>query len=146
MAIDKTIGAPPPLGYRLAWQPFWRTAAWILLLLVVILSVVPSGMPTGFDGGDKLQHLSAYMILGFFFAVLYPRRRPVVLLGLLLLGVLLEAVQGLLPVRVASPFDMLANTLGVLLGGLLAGSPAGGLFVWLESRLMRARGIRHSNS
>ncbi|WPL10769.1 putative integral membrane protein [Thiorhodovibrio litoralis] len=136
---------PAPLpSTQLIWQPFWRLSAWLLVVLVVILSVVPTGVPAGFEGGDKLQHLLAYMVLGFWFAVLYPRERRLILLGLILLGAALEAVQGLVPARMASPFDLLADALGVFLGVLLARSPAQGLFGWVERRL--AAGVGHSQS
>ncbi|WPL15769.1 putative integral membrane protein [Thiorhodovibrio winogradskyi] len=115
---------------------FWRGIAWLLVILVVVLSVLPTSVPPGFDGGDKLQHLLAYAVLGFFFAVLYPRHQRLALLGLILLGALLEWVQGLLPVRVASLPDWLADALGVLLGIWLAQSRARALFAWLEQKIL----------
>jgi VanZ family protein len=36
--------------------------------------------------------------------------------GCLLTGVIIEAAQGLMPLRTASPYDMLANSIGVLMG------------------------------
>lgn len=123
---------------QLRWQPWWRFSAWGLLALVVVLSLLPTGVPAGFEGGDKLQHLLAYMVLGFWFAVLYPRQRRLSLLGLILLGAALEVAQGLVPARMASPFDGLADALGVVLGIWLARSPAQGLFSWIERRLLKA--------
>jgi VanZ family protein len=43
-----------------------------------------------------------------------------VAVGCLLTGVLIEAVQGLMPLRTASPYDMLANTVGVVMGLLIS--------------------------
>jgi VanZ family protein len=41
-------------------------------------------------------------------------------LGCLLTGVLIELAQGLMPPRTASPYDMLANSIGVLMGLLIS--------------------------
>jgi VanZ family protein len=38
----------------------------------------------------------------------------------LLTGVIIEAAQGLMPLRTASPYDMLANSIGVLMGLLVS--------------------------
>lgn len=131
--VDESLASGLP-----AWLTVWRGVAWLLVLVVTALTVSPSTVPPGFDGGDKLQHLLAYMVLGFCFAVLYPRERRLSLLGLILLGAALEGVQGLLPVRMASPFDLLADALGVLLGIQLARSRARNLFGWLEQRILAA--------
>lgn len=145
--MNKHQSGPPARGLEdpLVWLPVWRLSAWLLVVVVVVLSLVPTGVPTGFEGGDKLQHLLAYMVLGYWFAVLYPRQQRLSLLGLILLGAVLEGVQGLVPARMASPFDLLADALGVMLGARLAGTRARGLFAWLEQRL-RTLGIGHNNS
>jgi VanZ family protein len=41
-------------------------------------------------------------------------------LGCLLTGVLIELAHGLIPLRTASPDDMLANSIGVLMGLLIS--------------------------
>ncbi|WP_051023850.1 VanZ family protein [Thiorhodovibrio frisius] len=135
--MNKHPDGSPLAADSLRWRWFWRLGAWLLLVLVVVLSLLPSSVPPGFEGGDKLQHLLAYMVLGFCFAALYPRKRRLILLGLIFLGAGLEGLQGLVPARDASLFDLLADALGVWLGLLAAGSPAGALFAWLEQRLSR---------
>jgi len=72
---------------------------------------------TGVDNGDKLGHLLAYFSLMAWWGQLDPRRGR--LLGLfLLLGLLLECLQGLIPERQPSSLDMLANAAGAGLGWL----------------------------
>lgn len=68
--------------------------------------------------GDKLGHLAAYGSLMFWFALLYPERalRWRYALGFVAMGIGLEFVQGGLAYRTFDVLDMLANTIGVLLG------------------------------
>ncbi len=67
---------------------------------------------------DKLEHVVAYAALCVTGAIAYPRKlaRSKLLLGLVLYGVALEALQSIVPGRVASIADVSANTLGVVVG------------------------------
>lgn len=70
---------------------------------------------------DKLVHASMFALLGWLGArswLLAPQRWRLVI-GLLLLGVLTEALQSLIPGRSASLGDWLADALGVAAGLLL---------------------------
>jgi VanZ family protein len=70
---------------------------------------------------DKVLHFMAYFALAAMAAAAFKERRPVVLagLGLMLLGGLLEILQGLVG-RDMSAFDELANVAGILVGGVVA--------------------------
>lgn len=75
---------------------------------------------------DKLVHASLFAVLGGLGvrAWLSQRQRWRVVAGLLLLGVLTEVLQSLIPGRSASVGDWLADALGVGIGVLLLRSVA----------------------
>lgn len=79
---------------------------------------------------DKLVHASLFVVLGALAARGWPRPRQRwrALAGLLLLGVLTEALQSLIPGRSASLGDWLADALGACVGLYLRPlAPAGGI-------------------
>lgn len=90
------------------------------------------GLPAWFDYGvvEFLANVIMFVPLGLFFFLLAPRGwrwlGPILGLGL---SVLIEACQlAALPQRVASPFDVLANVLGTLVGTFAA---------WIMLRVLR---------
>jgi VanZ family protein len=97
------------IGLGLGWG--WAAA-------IVWLSLTPSPLRVDVDYGDKLGHFGAYGLLMFWFALLYPSwpLRARYMIGFIVMGVVLEFVQGLLGHRVFDVVDMLANATGVLLG------------------------------
>lgn len=114
----------------------WLFLGWFGIALLVWLSLVNISLHTGVKHGDKWVHLLAYSLLMSWFVQLY-RRWPLILLHgfvLVLLGVALEFMQQ----RTGRQFDiadMLANTLGVTLGGVTALTPLRDRLLWLERKL-----------
>lgn len=112
------------LGLRSTLKPFRRPRLWAGLWCAAIAAVVvaslapPPPMPP-VDGGDKIGHFLAYTALAAGAVQLYARW-PSLLgagLGLVLLGIGLEWAQGALTEsRQMERADMLANTLGVIVG------------------------------
>jgi VanZ family protein len=90
-------------------------AGWAWAGAIVWLSLTPAPPDVGIDQGDKLGHFVAYGWLMFWFAQLYARRLPWAA-GFVALGIALEFLQGALGYRTFDALDMVANTLGVLLG------------------------------
>ena len=92
------------------------------LLAVIALSVIPQGAMPDIGVSDKLGHIAAYAALALAGGIAYRRARSLFMLaaGLLLLGVGLELVQALLPGRLASGYDLLANMVGITLGSAAA--------------------------
>lgn len=106
--------------------------------IVVYLSLVPAPPQLEVTYGDKLQHIAAYAAMAYWFAMLEITSRGkkrVAMVALILLGVLLEFLQGQSGYRTFDAGDILANTMGVLIGGTIASSAAGVLLAWLERRL-----------
>lgn len=98
-----------------------RLALCAYAALIAWLSLTTQDAPPLGDW-DKLAHGSAYLGFALIALVASRNRREhlVLCLVILLYGGLLECLQGLLPPRTPSLFDMLANTLGVGAGLWLA--------------------------
>ena len=119
-------------NYRRAWL----AGGWLLVGLVVYLSLTPQPpQPVSFAQSDKLEHGFAYASLSLWFCQLYlsTRSRMMVIAGLFGLGVALEFLQGWSGYRYFDVWDMVANSIGVLLGFILVRTPLGRLFISLEA-------------
>jgi VanZ family protein len=101
----------------------WLVSGWILVVLAVIVSIVPSSeLPQVGGISDKLEHAVAYSALALWFAGIYPKSRyPLIGVGLLVMGIVIEGLQGAMNLgRQADMRDVYANTLGIVSGLLLA--------------------------
>jgi len=122
------------LNYRFAWL----TGGWLLVGLVVYLSLVQHPPePLSFEHADKLEHVFAYAALSIWFCQIYltGRSRMVVVIMLVGLGASLECLQDWMGFRNFESLDMVANTLGVLIGIILVQTPLGRLFVLIEKAM-----------
>lgn len=106
-----------------------RLAFWICLAIVLILSLTKDPDPSLGTGWDKSNHLLAFAVLALLGRLSYPGRRLLLPLGLLGYGLLIEVLQSMTGYRSADIEDLLADTLGILLGCLLA---SGGM--WIKRR------------
>jgi VanZ family protein len=105
---------------KLHFPRFWQGIGWLMVAVVCWLSLTPNPPePPGLLGWDKAQHLLAYGGLMFWFRQVFHRhwRWPAFLTGL---GMMLEFLQGFTGARTPDLFDVIANTMGVLLGVVLA--------------------------
>lgn len=95
-----------------------RALPFIVVLGVILFSGLrPEPVPQVFDQQDKLHHMLGFAAMIFTLRLAFPQWRVVwTLLTCLSAALLIEIGQSFLPNRQASPGDMLANTLGVLLG------------------------------
>ncbi len=101
-------------------RKLWLSIGWLLVALVAYLSLVPDPPTIDVAGSDKVAHVLAYGTLMLWFLQLYPiHRRPIIVVGLIALGILLEFLQGLTAARSSEYIDMVANTGGVMLGWVL---------------------------
>jgi VanZ family protein len=107
----------------------WLVSGWILVVLLVIASIVPSrDLPSLGGISDKTEHALGYAVLALWFAGIYPRTRyPLIGVGLLVMGIVIEGVQGAMQVgRQADLRDVYANTIGIVCGLVLALAWLGG--------------------
>lgn len=134
------LGIDPPLP--LVYPVLWRTVAWVLVLVTVVLSLLPQPptLPNVF-GWDKALHALAYLVLMWWFRSVYGShwRWPLFLFGL---GVGLEVLQGLTGIRTPDFHDVIADGLGILTGAALAPAPLSRALVWLDQALARWAGAR----
>lgn len=110
-------------------RPLWQAIGWIMLGAVIGFSLA-SNPPDAifFPHADKLKHLLSYAVLMAWFGQIYTHTstQRYWLMGLTLMGVTLEFLQGWGGVRFFDTADMLANALGALLGYWLTRGPLAG--------------------
>lgn len=99
-----------------------KVAFLLMILLVTVLSLAPVDQPD-FSPNDKVNHFIAYAAMAFVAAWGWVslstsglRTRAKVALGLLLFGVFIEGAQGLTGYRFASFSDIVANSVGIMIG------------------------------
>ena len=96
-----------------------RRSVWLALGLLGVLLLIAGSLhpappqPVSAPGSDKLGHFLAYGGLLLWFGQLGRRYRWPAAIGLFVLGVTLEGLQGLIDQRHASFADVLANTAGI---------------------------------
>lgn len=122
---------------NLQFIKLWLIIGWIMTGIVVYLSLFPSpsDMP-GFYGSDKLAHFFVYALLMFWFGLCYEPGIRYLLTGagLILLGIILERIQGMTGYREMSMYDMFANGLGVCFGWILSGTRLSSALIYVERR------------
>lgn len=110
---------------KISFKRIFVFISWLFcLVLLVVVSVRPS-LPMEslmfFPNSDKLYHGLYYGIMTFGSKGFLKSGRQIATLGIFLvvLGILLEFIQGTIPGRTFSFADMLANTMGVAAGLLV---------------------------
>jgi VanZ family protein len=104
------------------YRPVWRLLLLVMLLVICWLAFSVPTPGVDFAQSDKLKHICAFAALA---VVARLCGRPsglnllVVVGGLLLYGGFIEIVQTQLPYRSGDWLDLLADSLGILLGSLL---------------------------
>ena len=95
----------------------------VVTIAIILLSTLKiSAPPIDFNYADKVQHLIAYFTLSFCWLLALKNKgikTGIILIMCILLGVFLEFYQGTLPYRSFEYLDMIANTLGVIIGYIL---------------------------
>ena len=129
---------------QLRFVKFWLGIGWLFVGLVIIFSLIPSPPLWELKGSDKLFHLITYLLLMFWFGLIYLPGIQYRNLGIMfiVMGIILEVIQGLLGYRSMEYFDMIVNGFGVVIGWLLARTPISSFLLYLESRLdINTKGI-----
>jgi VanZ family protein len=116
-----------PLRFRRTWL----VCGWALVLLALYGSLTSNGTIAHAGINDKIMHAGTYATLSLWFAGIYPRSRYVLIaIGLFLMGISAEFLQGWMHAgRTKDLFDVMANTIGILVGLALATWWIGG---WAE--------------
>lgn len=124
----------------LRYRRIWQSTGVAMILLVVWLSLADIYLPQVPSSlGDKINHLFAYGVLmgwhGQFFIAM--RQRVILAVGLILLGLSMEYLQGVTAYRHFDWVDACANAVGVLLGGLALYFGADRILRWFERAVLK---------
>jgi VanZ family protein len=113
----------------------WLGLGWVFIALSVIASLVPGQKLPQTHMGDKWEHTIAYALLTLWFTGIYPKTSYWKIGGaMFVLGVAIEFAQGAMPFgRQADIRDIGANTLGIVIGLMLALIGVGGWAQKVES-------------
>ncbi len=125
-APTTTVASPAPTTGFGPWP--WRGLLAVLTAVVFWLAVMPAPPREIDTGWDKLNHMTAFLVLTFCGVWAHRRRKGPnrlrvgvrVALGAMAFGALIEGVQAFVPGRSSDGADLVADALGVLLGGLAA--------------------------
>ena len=101
----------------------WRVLLAVLLVVITTLALVPAPPKVITTGWDKSNHALAFASLAFSSVwALWQRPRQWVwlVLALVAYGIGIEIAQSFLPPREADAKDVLADSVGILIGLLLA--------------------------
>lgn len=97
----------------------WMLCGWLLVISVIYLSLTPTPPQTMAGFSDKIGHFLAYALLMAWWHQIDHNACRLALL-FVLMGLLMEILQGIGGIRHADIFDMTANTLGVGSGWFMA--------------------------
>jgi hypothetical protein len=89
-----------------------RTAFWAAALFALVMAILPQPPQLPGAPNDKLQHITAFLVLGGIASFAYPKTSPVFLgTGLSLFGAFIELVQYIPSLhRDSDPLDWIADT------------------------------------
>ena len=110
---------------------------WLAIAFGIVVSLVPPPAVAAPRGSDKLVHFLCYGTLAAGAVQLFATRAALLraAVGLVALGVALELAQeAFTQTRMLDPRDAAANTLGVLLGLLVARTPLRDVLSRLDAR------------
>jgi len=106
----------------LSYKKLWLIVGYSLVLIIIYASLMSDPVNIEVRFFDKYAHTLSYFALMGWFVQIYHSRKALIVCAILFvcLGVGLEFVQGLTGYRQFDIYDMLANTLGVLIAWLAA--------------------------
>src|SRR5262245_6084397 len=94
-----------------------RAAAWVCVVLLAVLSLVPGHVQIRTGAPGVLEHVVAYCGTATLLTAAYPAtQRVLIAAGLICYAGVLELAQLYVPDRLASVFDFAGGSLGAVLG------------------------------
>jgi len=109
-------------GHSIGMQKviIWRLIFFFVLCAVMTFALLPTSGTPGFTEQDKLIHLIVFSVLFFLGAKAYPGliswKWLYLYLGLFSYGVLMEFLQGQTSYRSMEAWDLVADSLGLIVG------------------------------
>ena len=128
----------------LVLRRLWLKIGYFLVICVIVLTLIPDpyyvlGIDDLFENiSDKVQHLFAYvMLMGWFTQIYHSKKNHLILAtSFILMGVVLEFLQGLGQTRMFEVADMVANGIGVLLAWSVASTRCSNTLLYFERRVL----------
>lgn len=105
---------------RLLHQPWFiklsRAVLLLYLILICCLSLMSGNQLPSAAVSDKVQHAIAYALLSLLALLSFADTSKIKLaLACVMVGLLLEIAQSFVPRRFMDPWDLLANTVGIVI-------------------------------
>ncbi len=127
----------PGLRYR----RLWLAGGIAMLLVITVVCLLPMKELPSTGMSDKTEHFLAFGALAFWFGSIVVRRDlPWVALAAIAFGGMIELAQSSMGLgRQGDLLDLTADTIGVVIGVLLALTPLGRWARWFEMRIGRTR-------
>jgi VanZ family protein len=97
-------------------QAIFRAAAWLLVMVIMVLSVVPPSHRPMTNAWHGLEHISIFLATGVAFGIGYPNRVRVLAPALVIFVSAIEIAQLWVPGRHARLSDFLLDAVGVSIG------------------------------
>jgi VanZ family protein len=110
--VDHTMNSLVLIGARLL--------AWILVIVITLLSVVPPWLRPETDIPHHFEHFVAFLAAGIAFGLGYDRRPILISVALLLFAATIEIVQIFVPGRHARLSDFIVDGVAAVSGAMLA--------------------------
>jgi len=98
-----------------------RVIAWLSLLFIFVLSVVPHQLRPQTGAPHDFEHFASFAICGFAFGLGYRSRLPFVAAALVLFAGVVEVVQIAVPGRHARLEDFIVDGIAACVSALVAG-------------------------
>jgi VanZ family protein len=114
-------------------QRFFQISAWLLVLAILLLSVVPPSLRPVTDAPHNVEHFAIFLVTGFTFGMGYPYRFGLQAIALIAFTGLIEIAQLWVPGRHARLSDFVVDGLAACVGIGIA---------WLYARV-KSRGGTH---
>lgn len=130
---------------QLHFRKLWLTLGWLLIAIIIFLSLTPAlpnyqktltFLP---ENIDKIGHFFSYFVLMGWFAQIYhvPKQRLWLASSFIILGILLEILQGLTGIRHPTWTDALANSLGILTAWIITKNRCQYLLITFEQKYLK---------
>lgn len=129
----------------LRYHRLWQRLGVFMVIVVFGVAFVPNPpvlLSDYINWGDKIEHVLTFIFLMLWFCQLHRGHRPrlIIAAALVVFGLLIEILQGALTAtRTADPVDLMADSVGVLVGWGLARAGFDGVLARVEARLFSVR-------
>lgn len=107
-----------------------RIAAWLLILAIIVLSLVPSWLRPETDVPHNLEHFSIFFATGVAFGVGYSRSPNLVMVMLMIFAGAIELAQIVVPSRHARLSDFIVDALAACIGAAVSSVLAARTLEW----------------